>query len=163
VSGLATRRYGAEASEQLIGVLLNALCCLLFGGCAWEISGSAGFAVSRFANPRTAATLCLATMEWLIQKITRISLMKEFMALTSNADDLPSLYVNTTQPLHSLLSTASYRISAVTQVLENLAMRGEISTDSVILSDFALLCCIPLRDGCDVLDVIARRMDAEKS
>jgi hypothetical protein len=56
-----------------------------------------------------------------------------------------------------------YRIGAVTQVLENLAMRGEISTDSVILSDFALLCCIPLRDGCDVLDVIARRMDADPS
>jgi hypothetical protein len=89
--------------------------------------------------------------------------MKEFMALTSNADDLPSLFVNTTQPLHSLLSTASYRIKAVTQILENLAMRGDITTDSVILSDFALLCCVPLRDGCDVLDVIARRMDAEHS
>jgi hypothetical protein len=89
--------------------------------------------------------------------------MKEFMALTSNADDLPSLFVNTTEPLHSLLSTASYRIKAVTQILENLAMRGDITTDSVILSDFALLCCVPLRDGCDVLDVIARRMDAEHS
>jgi hypothetical protein len=89
--------------------------------------------------------------------------MNEYMALTSNADDLPSFYVNTTQPLHSLLSSARYRIGAVTQVLENLAMRGQISTDSVILSDFALLCCIPLRDGCDVLDVIARRMDAEPS
>jgi hypothetical protein len=77
--------------------------------------------------------------------------------------NLRALYVNTTQPLHSLLSTAGYRIGAVTQVLENLAMRGEISTDSVILSDFALLCCIPLRDGCDELDVIARRMDAEPS
>ena len=89
--------------------------------------------------------------------------MKEYMALTSNADDLPSLFVHTTQPLHSLLSTASYRIRAVTQILENLAMRGDITTDSVILSDFALLCCVPLRDGCDVLDVIARRMDAETS
>jgi hypothetical protein len=89
--------------------------------------------------------------------------MKEFMALTSNADDFPSLYVNTTQPLHSLLSTARYRIGAVTQILENLAMRGDITTDSVILSDFAMLCCIPLRDGCDVLDVVARRMDAEPS
>ncbi|MDZ5433954.1 short-chain dehydrogenase [Pseudomonas fluorescens] len=85
------------------------------------------------------------------------------MALTSNADDLPSLFVNTKQPLHSLLSTASYRIRAVTQILENLAMRGDITTDSVILSDFALICCVPLRDGCDVLDVIARRMDAEPS
>ena len=67
--------------------------------------------------------------------------MNEYMALTSNADDLPSFYVNTTQPLHSLLSSARYRIGAVTQVLENLAMRGEISTDSVILSDFALSRC----------------------
>jgi hypothetical protein len=51
--------------------------------------------------------------------------MNEYMALTSNADDLPSLYVNTTQPLHSLLSTARYRVGAVTQILENLAMRGD--------------------------------------
>jgi hypothetical protein len=49
--------------------------------------------------------------------------MNEYMALTSNDDD--------------------------------------ITSDSVIFSDFALLCCVPLRDGCDVLDVIARRMDAE--
>jgi hypothetical protein len=89
--------------------------------------------------------------------------MKEYIALTSNADDLPSLYVNTTQPLHSLLNTAQYRIKAVTQILENLAMRGDITSDSVILSDFAMLCCVPLRDGCDVLEVIARRMDAEPS
>ena len=89
--------------------------------------------------------------------------MNEYMALTSNADDLPSLFVNTTQPLHSLLSTASYRVRTVTQILENLAMRGDITSDTVVLSDFALLCCVPLRDGCDVLDVIARRMDAELS
>ncbi|CAI8735572.1 MULTISPECIES: short-chain dehydrogenase [unclassified Pseudomonas] len=89
--------------------------------------------------------------------------MNEYIALTSNADDLPSLFVNTTQPLHSLLSTASYRIRAVTQILENLAMRGDITSDTVVLSDFALLCCVPLRDGCDVLDVIARRMDSEPS
>jgi len=89
--------------------------------------------------------------------------MNEYIALTSNADDLPSLFVNTTQPLHSLLSTASYRIRAVTQILENLAMRGDITSDTVVLSDFALLCCVPLRDGCDVLDVIARRMDTEPS
>ncbi|ALI02831.1 hypothetical protein C1Y08_10475 [Pseudomonas sp. FW306-02-F02-AA] len=57
--------------------------------------------------------------------------------------------------LHVLLDTAGYRIRAVTQILENLAMRGGITTDSVILSDFAQLCRIPLRDGCDLLDVIA--------
>ena len=33
-----------------------------YGGCAWETFGSAGSYTSRFANPRTAATLtCLAT------------------------------------------------------------------------------------------------------
>jgi hypothetical protein len=139
------------------------MCCQFFGSCAWEIPGSAGFAVSRFANPRTAATLLFGDDGVVNSQITRIPLMNEYMALTSNADDLPTFYVNTTQPLHSLLSSARYRIGAVTQVLENLAMRGEISSDSVILSDFALLCCISLRDGCDVLDVIARRMDAEPS
>ncbi|MGV8860837.1 MAG: hypothetical protein ACOH2O_13435 [Pseudomonas sp.] len=30
---------------------------LVYGGCAWEIFGSAGFLDSRSANPRTAATL----------------------------------------------------------------------------------------------------------
>lgn len=33
-----------------------------YGGCAWETFVSAGFRVSRFANLRTAATHCLATM-----------------------------------------------------------------------------------------------------
>lgn len=28
----------------------------IYGGCAWETFGSAGFLDSRFANPRTAAT-----------------------------------------------------------------------------------------------------------
>jgi hypothetical protein len=70
--------------------------------------------------------------------------------------DQPTLFVDTTKPLHILLDAAGYRIRAVTQVLENLAMRGDIASDSVILSDFALLCAIQLRDGCDVLDVIGR-------
>jgi hypothetical protein len=37
--------------------------------------------------------------------------------------------------------------------LENLAFREEISSDAVVLHDFALLLAIPLRDGCDFLDV----------
>ena len=39
-------------------------------------------------------------------------------------------------------------------------MRGSIESQSFILSDFALLCAIPLRDGCDLLDVIGRRLKA---
>ena len=55
---------------------------------------------------------------------------------------------------------ARYRIRAVTQVLESLSMRGSVECESIILSDFALLCAIPLRDGCDVLDVVGRRLGA---
>lgn len=86
-----------------------------------------------------------------------------YMALTSNCCGMPTLFVDTHAPLDVLHDAAGYRIRAVTQVLENLAMRGEISSDSIILSDFALLCAIPLRDGCDLLDVIGRRLQAQAS
>lgn len=85
--------------------------------------------------------------------------MNQYIALTSNDSATPALFVDTTVPLEILLDAATYRLRAVTQVLENLALRSEISSDAVVLSDFALLCSIPLRDGCDLLDVIGRRMD----
>ncbi|WP_338477284.1 short-chain dehydrogenase [Pseudomonas khavaziana] len=59
--------------------------------------------------------------------------------------------------METLLDAATYRLRAATQLLENLALRSEISSDAV-LSDFALLCSIALRDGCDLLDVTGRRM-----
>ncbi|AZF65498.1 short-chain dehydrogenase [Pseudomonas sp. LBUM920] len=89
--------------------------------------------------------------------------MNQYMALTSNDSATPALFVDTTAPLEVLLDAASYRLQAVTQVLENLALRSEISSDAVVLSDFALLCSIPLRDGCDLLDVIAQRMDMPRA
>ncbi|MBD9456987.1 short-chain dehydrogenase [Pseudomonas sp. PDM05] len=85
--------------------------------------------------------------------------MNPYIALTSNDTATPALFVDSTAPLDILLDAATYRIRAVTQVLENLALRGEVSSDAVVLSDFALLCAIPLRDGCDLLDVIGQRMD----
>jgi hypothetical protein len=54
----------------------------------------------------------------------------------------------------------NHRIRAVVQVLENMCMRGSVDFDSIILSDFAMLCAIPLRDGCDVLDVIGKRLSS---
>ncbi|WP_433736214.1 hypothetical protein [Pseudomonas putida] len=83
-----------------------------------------------------------------------------FMALTGNCTDMPTLFVDTLAPLDVLMDAANYRIRAVTQVLENLSMRGSIECESFILSDFSLLCAIPLRDGCDVLDVVGRRLRA---
>ena len=85
--------------------------------------------------------------------------MNPYIALTSNDTATPALFVDATAPLDILLDAATYRIRAVTQVLENLALRGEVNSDAVVLSDFALLCAIPLLDGCDLLDVIGQRMD----
>ena len=76
---------------------------------------------------------------------------------------MPTLFVDTHAPLDVLYDAANYRIRAVTQVLENMSMRGSVECESFILSDFALLCAIPLRDGCDVLDVIGRRFRARPS
>ena len=86
-----------------------------------------------------------------------------YTALTSNDCDVPTLFVDTQAPLDVLQDAADYRIRAVTQVMENLAMREEIHTDAVILHDFARLCAIPLRDGCDLLDVIGRRLQKQMS
>ena len=56
---------------------------------------------------------------------------------------------------------ADYRIRTVTQVLENIAFRSEMESDSVVLSDFAQLLAIPLRDGCDLMDIIGQRLRAQ--
>jgi N-glycosylase/DNA lyase len=72
----------------------------------------------------------------------------------------PREFVANCNPADILLDSAAYRIRAATQFLENLAMRDEQTIDPATLQDLAQLCCIPLRDGCDVMDVIARRLDA---
>jgi hypothetical protein len=54
-----------------------------------------------------------------------------FMALTSNCTDMPTLFVDTHAPLDVLTDAANYRVRAVTQVLENLSMRGSIECESL--------------------------------
>ena len=71
-----------------------------------------------------------------------------------------SLLIDTQAPLDVLQAMADYRIRTVTQVLENIAYRSELGCDTVVLSDFSKLLAIPLRDGCDLMDVIGRRLRA---
>lgn len=86
--------------------------------------------------------------------------MNRYMQLTGHDATTPSLLIDTQVPLDVLHAAAVYRIRAVTQVMENLAFREGLNTDNLVLQDFALLCAIPLRDGCDLLDVISRRLQA---
>lgn len=73
--------------------------------------------------------------------------MNRYMPLTG-IDLIPaSLLIDTQAPLDVLQATADYRIRTVTQVLENIAFRADIESDTVVLADFAKLLAIPLRDG----------------
>ncbi|WP_460055329.1 hypothetical protein [Pseudomonas sp. S2_D06] len=84
--------------------------------------------------------------------------MNRYMPLTG-IDLVPaSLLIDTQAPLDVLQAMADYRIRTVTQVLENIAYRSELGCDTVVLEDFAKLLVIPLRDGCDLMDVIGRRL-----
>jgi hypothetical protein len=85
------------------------------------------------------------------------------MPLTGHDSTIPALVIYTQAPLDVLYDAAAYRIRAVTQFLENLAFREEISSDVVVLHDFALLLAIPLRDGCDLLDVVGRKLNSQVS
>ncbi|NVZ32147.1 hypothetical protein HX779_09195 [Pseudomonas sp. A4002] len=85
------------------------------------------------------------------------------MPLTGHDSTVPALLIDTHAPLDVLHDAAVYRIRAVTQLLENLAFREQLSSDAVVLQDFAQLLAIPLRDGCDLLDVISRRLNTDPS
>ncbi|WP_434604513.1 hypothetical protein [Pseudomonas sp. R1-7] len=87
--------------------------------------------------------------------------MSRYMPITGIENNFHALLIDTEAPLDVLHDTAACRIAAVTQLLENLAMRSEIGTDAVVLHDFAQVLAIPLRDGCDLLDVIGRRLQAQ--
>ncbi|OOG82735.1 hypothetical protein B0E42_21825 [Pseudomonas sp. A25(2017)] len=84
--------------------------------------------------------------------------MTRYMPITG-IDCIPAtLLIDTEAPLDVLFETADYRIRTVTQLLENIAFRSDISSDTLVLSDFCKMLTIGLRDGCDVMDVIGRRL-----
>jgi len=87
--------------------------------------------------------------------------MTRYMPITGIDITPASLLVDTEAPLDVLFETADYRIRTVTQLLENIAFRSDISSDTLVLSDFCKMLTISLRDGCDVMDVIGRRLRAQ--
>ncbi|MBC3346876.1 hypothetical protein HU811_09550 [Pseudomonas sp. SWRI196] len=86
--------------------------------------------------------------------------MPRYMPITGIDFTPATLLIDTEAPLDVLFETADYRIRTVTQVLENIAFRSDITSDTV-LTDFCKLLTTSLRDGCDVMDVIGRRLRAQ--
>jgi hypothetical protein len=83
------------------------------------------------------------------------------MPITGIDCTIPSLLIDTEAPVDVLHDTAAYRIRAVTQLLESLSLDEGIGRDALLLRDFARVLAIPLRDGCDLLDVMGRRLQAQ--
>lgn len=86
--------------------------------------------------------------------------MTRYMPITGIDCTPATLLIGTEAPLDVLFETADYRIRTVTQVLENIAFRSDIDSETVVLTDFCKMLTIALRDGCDVMDVIGRRLRA---
>ena len=83
---------------------------------------------------------------------------------TTSIDCTPAaLLIDTQAPLDVLHENAAQRIRTVTQWLEHLAADPQRNNDRAIPHDFAQLLAITLRDGCDLLDVIGRRLQASPS
>ena len=78
--------------------------------------------------------------------------MDRFMPMTGIDCTIASLLIDTDAPLDVLHETAAYRIRTATQLLESFA------ADEGIYGELARVLVTSLRDGCDLLDVVGRRL-----
>jgi hypothetical protein len=87
----------------------------------------------------------------------RFFVMDRYMPVTGIDCSVPSLLIDTEAPLDVLHETAAYRIRTATQLLESFAC-GE-----GVHSELARVLVTSLRDGCDLLDVVGRRLQGQVS
>lgn len=83
--------------------------------------------------------------------------MNRYMPITGIDCNIASLLIDTEAPLDVLHETAAYRIRTATQLLENLAC------NEGVYSELAKVLVTSLRDGCDLMDVIGRRLQMQVS
>lgn len=81
--------------------------------------------------------------------------MARYMPITGIDCTVASLLIDTEAPLDVLHETAAYRIRTATQLLENVA------TGEGIHNELARALVVSLRDGCDLLDIVGRRLQAQ--
>ncbi len=78
--------------------------------------------------------------------------MDRYMPMTGIDCTIASLLIDTDAPLDVLHETAAYRIRTATQLLESFA------ADEGVYSELKRVLVTSLRDGCDLLDVVGRRL-----
>lgn len=87
--------------------------------------------------------------------------MNPHMPMTNNDCDIPVLLVATQAPLDVLHSNAATRFLAVTQMMERLASLDITQAKGADVQQLAHAAAMLLRDGCDVMDVLGRRIRAQ--
>ncbi|QHC99179.1 hypothetical protein PspS04_01890 [Pseudomonas sp. S04] len=83
--------------------------------------------------------------------------MDRYMPVTGIECTIASLLIDTEAPLDVLHEIAAYRIRTATQLLEGFA------SSEGVYSELARVLVTSLRDGCDLLDVIGRRLQLQVS
>jgi len=86
--------------------------------------------------------------------------MNTHMPMTNNDVDIPVLMVATQAPLDELHGSAASRFLAVTQMMESLASLDITQAKGADVQQLANAAAMLLRDGCDVMDVLGRRIRA---
>ena len=71
---------------------------------------------------------------------------------------IPCLLIDNQTPPDVIHANASARIVAVTQLLESVSRFDGMSADGVDLKHITHAAALLLRDGCDLLDVLGRRL-----
>jgi hypothetical protein len=79
------------------------------------------------------------------------------MPITGIDCTIASLLIDTEAPLDVLHETAAYRIRTATRLLESFAVSEGVH------SELARVLVTSLRDGCDLLDVVGRRLQRQVS
>jgi hypothetical protein len=87
--------------------------------------------------------------------------MTRYIPLTGIDCKIPALLIDREAPVDVLHGTAAYRLRCVTQLMETLVLGDGKGQDALLLQDFARVMAIPLRDSCDLMDVIGWKLQAQ--
>ncbi|MBH3444744.1 MULTISPECIES: hypothetical protein [Pseudomonas] len=87
--------------------------------------------------------------------------MVRYIPITGIDCKIPCVLIDSEAPIDVLHGTAAYRLRCVTQLMESLSLDEGKGQDALLLQDFARVLAIPLRDSCDLMDVIGWRLQAQ--
>jgi hypothetical protein len=87
--------------------------------------------------------------------------MARYIPITGIDCKIPCVLIDSEAPIDVLHGNAAYRLCCVTQLMESLSLDEGKGHDALLLQDFARVLAIPLRDSCDLMDVIGWRLQAQ--